>query len=117
MTICVNNTLTFQSIPPGVTEGGVQRYFHDFFNYAGLHRSVLLTATPRERIEDITVVTDIDGADGLVRASVEAAGEVRCGRCSATPRGPRWRAGTAGSWSCGCRRRICGRRATATCTS
>lgn len=75
VTICVNNTLTFQSIPPGVTEDGVQRYFHDFFNYAGLHRSVLLTATPRERIEDITVVTDIDGPDGLVRASVEAAGE------------------------------------------
>ena len=38
----VNNTLSFQSIPPGVIEdtpdGPRQRYFHDFFNYAGLHR-------------------------------------------------------------------------------
>lgn len=77
VTVCVNNTLSFQSIPPGVVEpdlAGIprQRWFHDFYNYAGLHRSVWLTATPKQRIEDVTVVTEIDGGDGLVRVTTEA---------------------------------------------
>ena len=79
LTICVNNTLSFQSIPPGVIEsqfGGPpkQRYFHDFFNYAGLHRSVWLAASPAARIDDVTVVTDIDGTTGVVRSTVAASG-------------------------------------------
>ena len=45
----VNNTLNWQSIPPGVIEdtpaGKRQRYWHDFFNYAGIHRTVWLYAT------------------------------------------------------------------------
>ena len=48
ITVVVNNTLSFQSIPPGVIEdtpaGKRQRYWHDFFNYAGIHRSVWLYA-------------------------------------------------------------------------
>ena len=73
LTICVNNTLSFQSLPPGVMEapyGGppTQRYFHDFYNYAGLHRSVWLAAMPPVRFDDVTVTTDIDGADGIVRS-------------------------------------------------
>lgn len=84
LTFAVNNTLSFQSIPPGVIEdnwkGRHQRYFHDFYNYAGIHRSVWLTATPRERIEDVTVVTDFDGNDGVVRVLTESPAEatVRC---------------------------------------
>ncbi|MGR7000967.1 sugar-binding domain-containing protein [Yinghuangia aomiensis] len=47
VTIVVNNELTWESIPPGIVEDTpigtrVQNYFHDFFNYAGLHRSVWL---------------------------------------------------------------------------
>ena len=46
VTALVNNTLSFQSIPPGVIEdtagGRAQRYWHDFFNFAGIHRSVWL---------------------------------------------------------------------------
>lgn len=42
----------------------VQRYTFDFFNYAGIHRSVVLYTTPRLYIEDITVYTDISGAAG-----------------------------------------------------
>ena len=65
ITVCVNNTLSFQTIPPGVVEqtpaGPRQRYWHDFFNYAGLHRSVWLACTPAARIEDVTVVTGLDG--------------------------------------------------------
>ncbi len=77
ITMRVNNTLSFQSIPPGVVEkdlAGVprQRWFHDFYNYAGLHRSVWLTATPRTRIDDVTVVTELDGPDGIVRVRTAA---------------------------------------------
>ena len=39
ITVCVDNTLSFQTIPPGVVEqtpaGPKQRYWHDFYNYAG----------------------------------------------------------------------------------
>jgi beta-glucuronidase len=49
VTIVVNNELTWQSMPPGVVvetpAGRRQRYHHDFFNYAGLHRSVWLHCT------------------------------------------------------------------------
>jgi beta-glucuronidase len=70
ITALVNNTLSFQSIPPGVIEdtptGPAQRYWHDFFNFAGLHRSVWLVATPWARIEEVTVVTGLTGAGGTV---------------------------------------------------
>jgi beta-glucuronidase len=72
LTVVVNNELTWQSIPPGVVEvlpNGTrrQRQYHDFFNYAGLHRSVWLYTTPITRIDDLTVVTDIDHGTGVVR--------------------------------------------------
>lgn len=76
ITVCVDNTLSFHSIPPGVVEDGPsgrkQIYWHDFFNYAGLQRSVWLSATPRAYVEDLTVVTGIDGATGTVGYAVEA---------------------------------------------
>ena len=79
VTIVVNNTLSFQSIPPGVIEdtpaGKRQRYWHDFFNYAGIHRSVWLYSTPDRHITDITVVPGLDGATGTVEYTVEATGD------------------------------------------
>ena len=78
VTVCVNNTLSFQSIPPGVIEdsptGKKQLYWHDFFNYAGLHRSVWLLATPTTHLDDVTVVTRLDGATGTVAYEVVAVG-------------------------------------------
>ncbi|MFM6849410.1 MAG: beta-glucuronidase [Terrabacter sp.] len=77
VTALVNNTLSFQSIPPGVIESGPagdkQIYWHDFFNFAGIHRSVWLSATPQARVEDITVVTGFQGDTGSVDYTVEAA--------------------------------------------
>ncbi|MET0415469.1 MAG: beta-glucuronidase [Actinoplanes sp.] len=76
ITVVVNNTLSFQSIPPGIIEdtaaGPRQRYWHDFFNYAGIHRSVWLYQTHPVHLTDVTVVTGLDGADGTV--TYEAAG-------------------------------------------
>ena len=77
VTALVNNTLSFQSIPPGVIEEGPagrkQIYWHDFFNFAGIHRSVWLSATPQARVEDITVVTGFQADTGSVGYTVEAA--------------------------------------------
>ena len=42
----------------------VQNLQFDFFNYAGIHRSVRLYTTPRYFIDDITIVTDIQGTEG-----------------------------------------------------
>jgi beta-glucuronidase len=70
ITVQVNNTLSFQSIPPGVIEetadGKRQRYWHDFFNYAGIHRTVWLYATSPAHLTDVTVVTGVDADTGIV---------------------------------------------------
>jgi beta-glucuronidase len=42
------------------------RTTYDFFPFAGLHRPVVLYTVPPTYIDDITVVTDITGADGAV---------------------------------------------------
>ena len=76
ITAVVNNTLSFQSIPPGVIEdtpaGKRQIYWHDFFNYAGIHRTVWLYATNRAHVTDVTVVTDLDGETGMVDYATES---------------------------------------------
>ena len=76
VTACVNNSLNFQSIPPGTTEqtpaGPRQIYWHDFFNYGGIHRSVWLLATPTRHLDDVTVVTGIDGTTGTVSYAVRS---------------------------------------------
>lgn len=79
LTVAVDNRLTWHTIPPGYiykdTQGNdVQKYMHDFYNYAGIHRSVLLYTRPSVSVSDVTVVTDIDGSDGIVSYTVEAEG-------------------------------------------
>ncbi len=81
VTVAVDNRLGWETIPPGRVEetpdGPRQSYFHDFFNYAGLHRSVWLYTAPQSYIEDITVLTDLQGGAGTVTYHVETAGEER----------------------------------------
>ena len=43
---------------------------YDFFPYAGLHRPVLLFSVPPSHIDDVTVVTTLEGSDGLVTVKV-----------------------------------------------
>lgn len=76
LTVGVNNVLTNETIPPGsVTVDALgrtrQSYMHDFYNYAGLARSVWLYSAPAARVQDLTVVTDVDGAAGIVNYEVE----------------------------------------------
>jgi beta-glucuronidase len=81
VTVVVNNELSWASIPPGYVQElddgrRVQQYFHDFFNYAGLHRSVWLHATPRIHVGDVTVTTtEIDGTTGVVAYRTVVAGD------------------------------------------
>lgn len=82
LTVGVNNVLTNVTIPPGMvseTPDGrrKQTYLHDFYNYAGLARSVWLYSAPAVRIDDITVVTDREQADGIIRYDVELVGEAQ----------------------------------------
>lgn len=79
LTIAVNNELTQATIPPGtieVTADGrrQQKYLHDFYNYAGLHRSVWLFSVPGVRVEDVTVVTGFAGSTGSVDYTIELTG-------------------------------------------
>ncbi|KAM3600858.1 uncharacterized protein V6R79_003814 [Siganus canaliculatus] len=85
ITIAVNNTLTLETLPPGTIsyfddhtrypDGFfVQSYSFDFFNYAGLHRPVLLYTTPQAYVDDITVVTDFVDNTGLIKYKVSVQG-------------------------------------------
>jgi beta-glucuronidase len=79
LTVAVNNVLTNETIPPGrvITSAAgkkQQTYLHDFYNFAGLARSVWLTSTPQTHITDVTVETDFEGSTGSVSYSVEVAG-------------------------------------------
>ncbi|XP_021565512.1 beta-glucuronidase [Carlito syrichta] len=81
ITIAINNTLTPHTLPPGViiykTDTSmypkgyfVQDTYFDFFNYAGLHRSVFLYTTPTTYIDDITVTTSVDQDTGMVNYQI-----------------------------------------------
>ncbi|MEY3846539.1 MAG: hypothetical protein RJA66_806 [Actinomycetota bacterium] len=75
LTIAVNNVLTNETIPPGrvVTgDNGVktQTYLHDFYNYAGLARSIWLYSVPAVNVQDVTVTTDFEGSTGKVNYQV-----------------------------------------------
>ncbi|KAA0717395.1 Beta-glucuronidase [Triplophysa tibetana] len=110
ITIAVNNTLTLQTLPPGTIEYMTDRtrypagYFvqntnFDFFNYAGIHRSVLLYTTPQVYTDDITVETSFSDNVGLVRYNVSVLGSFKSsvkvtlttkdGRCVASASGSR----------------------------
>jgi beta-glucuronidase len=80
LTIAVNNELTFETIPPGMvsvdnsTGRKTQTYMHDFYNYAGLARSVWLYSVPKQHITDVTVVTDVEDTTGLIHYDVKVSG-------------------------------------------
>ncbi|KYM76075.1 Beta-glucuronidase [Atta colombica] len=80
--VSVDNTLGQNSVPQGKivqvnSDNGtkyLQTYSFDFFNYAGIHRSVLLYTTPRVYVKDITVRTSLIGDMGIVKYTIEAGG-------------------------------------------
>ncbi|MCD7812502.1 MAG: beta galactosidase jelly roll domain-containing protein [Lachnospiraceae bacterium] len=54
----------------------------DFFNYAGIIRPVWLYTTPKDYIQDVSLVTDVDGKDGIVKFQVETLSSEQPGEAS-----------------------------------
>lgn len=84
VTIMVDAELTGLRVPPGNVSGGLGGFFRgfpaahfDFFPYAGIQRPVILYAVPQTHIADVTVVTEIDGTDGVVKLRVVQTGSPR----------------------------------------
>lgn len=86
ITVLVNNVLDWQTLPPGeivYLENEYlypepikfQKYFHDFYNYAGIHRPVKLYTTPQNYISDITTTTDIQGKTGIIKYEIKCQGQ------------------------------------------
>lgn len=82
LVVRVDGNLAPDRVPPGNVRGAPVDNFQnfienlppasfDFFPYCGIHRPVLLYAVPAGALTDLTVVTDIDGADGIVRAALK----------------------------------------------
>lgn len=85
ITVAVNNELSAHTLPPGHVYAKndsrkASAVFYeinpsfDFFNYAGIHRSVVLSHVPAIRVTDLTVVTSVQAADqstGVVRYEVK----------------------------------------------
>ena len=76
----VDGELRPDRVPPGNVPADASLAFRhqsfpaaqfDFFPYCGIHRPVLLYAADRGAIQDLTVTTELDGQDGLVRVRVE----------------------------------------------
>ena len=72
--ISVENELKPSRVPSGNMPGSAMSMFasipattFDFYPFAGIHRPVVLYTVPQTYIADITVVTDIEGADGTVK--------------------------------------------------
>ena len=89
LTVAVSSELTNETVPPGKIEVGMdgrrrQTYFHDFYNYAGLARSVWLYSRPRTHVDDITVITGFEGTTGSVDYRVATSD---AGRGQGAPRG------------------------------
>ncbi|XP_064533940.1 beta-glucuronidase isoform X2 [Pseudopipra pipra] len=85
VTVALNNTLTPHTLPPGSIQYMTDKtrypknYFvqntrFDFFNYAGIHRPVVLYTTPSAYIDDITVTTTSSEHVAMVQYEVSVVG-------------------------------------------
>ncbi|XP_077290624.1 beta-glucuronidase isoform X2 [Arctopsyche grandis] len=82
VTVACDNTLLKDTVPQGSvievpTDDGIklkQTYTFDFFNYAGIHRSVFLYTTPNLYIDDVIVNTHIQGKTGIIVYNVSYGG-------------------------------------------
>lgn len=76
----VNNELTVTNIPCGETAvlpngKKISRPYFDFFNYAGLQRSVYLLRIPNESIVDFDLDYEISGEKAIIRYAVKTTGK------------------------------------------
>jgi beta-glucuronidase len=75
--ISVENELKATRVPSGNMPSSMgmfastPRTTFDFYPFAGIHRPVVLYTVPHTHIDDITVVTGIDGATGTVKVTTK----------------------------------------------
>lgn len=86
LVILADSTLDPWSLPPALIDESEGRvgFFHcypnvtyDFFPYGGIQRSVWLYTTPKIRIEDITITTQVSGNTATVTAKVDLSAPVK----------------------------------------
>lgn len=84
LTVAVDNVLDETTMPVGVVletkraDGTIKKENKpnfDFFNYSGLNRPIKIYTTPKEYIQDVTIITDIDGDNGVVDYKIDVIGE------------------------------------------
>ena len=79
LVVAANNELNETSIPCGATKvcadgSKLAKPYFDFFNYAGIQRSVQLCCLPQETVEDYTVSYTLHGANAAVHYTVRTNG-------------------------------------------
>lgn len=50
----------------------------DFFNYCGINRPVRIYTTPKNYIEDISLVSEVEGTRGTIQYQIDTVGEGKC---------------------------------------
>ncbi len=83
LTVAVNNIIDETTLPVGLVkeeeingEKVIKNAVNfDFFNYAGIHRPVKIYTTPKNYVEDITIVTDFSENTGYINYEVKVVGE------------------------------------------
>ena len=58
LSVIIDNRLTPHTFPAGRIKDGKQLLMHDFYNFTGIHRDVLIYSRPIKNIEDIEDFTD-----------------------------------------------------------
>lgn len=72
LSVVIDNRLSFQTMPVGKIIDGKQVINHDFYNFTGIHRDVLIYTLPKKHIRDITVSTVVGGDYGKISVLVDS---------------------------------------------
>jgi len=74
LVVRVDGNLSKEHVPPSGRTMNYPDTNFDFYPYCGIQRPVLLYAIPKEGIKDITVITTIEGTNGIVKVLLEKNG-------------------------------------------
>lgn len=71
LSVVIDNRLTFQCMPVGRFVNGKQVINHDFYNFTGIHRDVLVYSLPQNYIKDIVINTVVDNNYEKISVAVD----------------------------------------------
>ena len=71
LSVVIDNRLTFQTLPVGKIVNGKQVINHDFYNFTGIHRDVLIYTLPEKHIDDIRIKTVVENDYERVRVELD----------------------------------------------